>query len=156
MLSLLLILGGLLVFASFAQVLVLATDWLYKDDNSWLVVGLAIFSVLGLAIQAIITGVVSAAFLAMLPELLFLGLIVYGGSKIYETGNPVKVLWFLMRDSWNKSKLLARFGEIWKEGVWEQIKKPFLVGYNNYIENHKRSRENTGDGEITGPAATAA
>jgi len=150
MLSLMLILGGLLVVATVAQMVILATDWLYVDDNSWLIISLGILSIIGLAIQALITGIFSTALIALLPSLLFIALQIYDKRAKYDTKNPIKIAWFVMRDSWLNSKLIARLKTYWSEGVWTNIKKKFNESRNNYLE--KRSSKEGETGEVLATA----
>jgi len=127
-------LGAALVVASLVQLLVFAADWLYKDDNSWLVAGLSIFVLLGLAIQAVATGIISAALIAAIPDILLLGLIVYGGSTRYGTKNPIKVLASLTRESWASSRAVQRVRQGILDG-WSRLKEVWHTSYNRGLRS---------------------
>lgn len=121
-------LGAALVVAFVVQLLVFAADWLYEDDNSWLIAGLSIFVLIGLAIQAVATGIVSAAIIAAIPDILLMALILYGGSTRYDTKNPVKVLISLTRESWACSKAVQRV----RQGIFESFVRLKTVWHTAY------------------------
>lgn len=142
MTSLLIILGGLLVVCAFAQIAVFVTDWIYQDDNSWLLIGTALFSIIGFAIQAIVTGVLSATLVSAIPQLLFLMVLWYGGGERYATSNPFKTYWYMTRDSWKESKLVNRLRDV-KNNGWNRIKEQFMNGYNRALNKEGEGESDT-------------